>query len=352
MTCVTVFLVVVAILCVLVYGLPWSGKALIKTELLDEEGLLISDEQEALFVREETLYLAWADGAPGYPVKEGTKIRQGMQVYSINTEAPVPEEYGKAKADAAKKDEEASSETSDEDPIQDRFSAILGKSAGSAVVSPGGVSEMTAIISYYADGFEKQISPQTIDSLDQGILEEIPAETESLERSYVFSGEPIYRIVDNNEWYIIVWAAKDEYQSENYAEGKQVRIDLGSTEVKAVIDRVADRGDTYMVVIKSDMYYKDLSKFRRKKVNVVFEEYAGPLVGEKAIIKQDGADGVYAKQKDGSFKWVPVKIVRSYGGEALIAEDYYYDEDGQRVETVVYYDEIMSDPAGEGYKAD
>jgi hypothetical protein len=85
-------------------------------------------------------------------------------------------------------------------------------------------------------------------------------------------------------------------------------------------------------------------------VKVIFEEYTGPVVSESAIIKQDGINGVYAKQKDGAFKWIPVKVVRAYGGAALIAEDYYYDDAEQRVETVGYYDEIMSDPIKEGYE--
>jgi hypothetical protein len=252
-------------------------------------------------------------------------------------------------------------------------------------------------------------------TLDKGILAELPAESTDLTRAWVGAGEPVYRITDNNLWYLAFWkertahklnetsssalaggasaqapqleveaeeetaddsdstgkdsdsetnssaatageaplAAEEVIETgasiDDYAVGRKVTLDLGATRVTALVHSVEERADGWFVVLSSDMYYKDLVKYRKKAVRVIFEEYSGAVVGRSAIRERDGQQGVYVRQQSGTWKWVPVHVLRTSGGRCLLSEGTFPGEDGAPVTTVNYYDEVMSDPQAEGY---
>jgi hypothetical protein len=53
---------------------------------------------------------------------------------------------------------------------------------------------------------------------------------------------------------------------------------------------------------------------------------------------------VYAKQKSGDFKFVPVNVVRSDGARSIISMSSFVSDDGKEVRTVNIYEEILRDP--------
>ncbi|MDR3304568.1 MAG: hypothetical protein LBS85_00845, partial [Clostridiales Family XIII bacterium] len=252
------------------------------------------------------------------------------------------------------------------------FAAILAESRSGAAVNEGGIAPVTAIVSYYADGYEKRFTPENIQSLRRSVMETLPAESTDLTREWVRAGEPVYKITDNNLWYLVFWVQADEAGEAAYSEpvtndageetapaaliavgdykiGADVTLDLETTRVTAAVKSITRQGGEWYIVLSSDMYYKDLVKYRKKDVTIVFAEYSGAVVSEKAISSRDGQAGVYVRQQSGTFKWVPVNILLTTGGKHLISETIYYDAKGQAVRTISYYDEIMSDPASEGY---
>jgi hypothetical protein len=61
--------------------------------------------------------------------------------------------------------------------------------------------------------------------------------------------------------------------------------------------------------------------------------------------------GVFVRQRNESFKWVPVQYTKgaSAGGKHIVSVGTFNDEAGEPVRTVSYYDEILIEPAAEGY---
>jgi len=345
---VIVFAIVVSGLYGIIYAAPRIEGVGIKTDVVQYDELPIADYVTAIFVRDETLYTAGYSGIPEYMVEGGTKVRAGTQVVYV---APSSEPEGPQVITASATplgSTDAEGDTVDEPT--DPFDAILKTAGQDPETSEGGVTPWTAIVSYSSDGWEKRVTPDNIMQLPKSILNVAPAEATDLRRDWVRGGDPIYRMTNNNIWYIAYWI-EDANKTiiDKYVPGRGVMIDLGTTKVRAVVEASEPRGRDLFVVLKSDMYYKELDVYRVRELSVVFSEVQGAVIEKQSVKLKSGKTGVYVKQQSGAFKWVPIKVLKESGGRYLIAETGFDDEDGKRVSTIRYYDRIMSNPAGEGY---
>ncbi|MDR0874647.1 MAG: hypothetical protein LBN12_00375 [Clostridiales Family XIII bacterium] len=394
------FVIVVAILYSIIYVTPLIGGIGKETVIVKYAEFPVQDTVTGIFVREETLYTAAYAGAPQYMVAEGTKIRAGTQVVYIDPDAAAPQGVDSGSApgmtdvepgmtNAAPRDLDSGSapgmtngspgmtdaalvipaaepESTDGSsavadgasgaddetagPVVPTLEQVIQSAAGNAAPSEGGVSPTTAIVSYYADGFEKRICPESIGTLGKTMLNTLPDMALDIERGWANAGEPVYKITNNNSWRFVFWIANTGGEmAKRYVPGAEVTLDLDTTKVTAVIESTEPQGDDIFVVLRSDMYYRDLDKFRKQEVHVVFNVYHGAVIDEKSVAERAGVPGVYVRQQSGSFKWVPIHVVRTSEGQYLVSETSYEDAIGGTISTVRYYDEIMSDPSAEGY---
>jgi len=340
-----VFAIVVTGLYGIIYAAPRIEGIGIRTDVVQYDELPIADEVTAIFVRDETLYTAAYAGNPEYMVSSGTKVRAGTQVVYMAPNAQPAD--GQT---IYENDTPLSSGDGEAAEPENQFDAILRTAGSNAEISEGGVTPWTAIVSYSSDGWEKKVTPENIKKLKKSILDEAPAEATDLTRDWVRGGDPIYRMTNNNLWRIAFWIPDaNKTVIDKYREGRDVKIDLNTTKVRASVESAEPDGRDLFVILRSDMYYKDLDKYRVRDLSVVFTEVRGAVIEKKSVKLKAGKTGVYVKQQSGAFKWVPVKVQQESGGRYLIAETEFEDEDGERVTTVRYYDEIMANPAGEGY---
>jgi len=346
------FAIVVAGLYAIIYVAPRIEGFGIKTDVVHYEELPIADNVTALFIRDETLFTAAYSGRPEYLVAAGTKVRAGTQVVYIEPgadpayvqTAATPQNLVVTTASGTDSDD--SGQAQQESP----FESLLRIAGGDTEVSEGGVTPKTAIVSYYGDGWEKKLTSENILSLPKSIFNDAPGEAVALTREWVREGEPVYRITNNNLWHIAFWIENaDKTVLDKYKVGKKVTLDLGTTKVKASVEAAEPRGRDLIVVIRSDMYYKDLDKYRKRELSIVFSEVSGAVIEKQAVKLKSGKAGVYVKQQSGTFKWVPISVLKESGGRYLVAETSFEDGDGKRVQTIRYYDEIMSNPSAEGY---
>ena len=350
---VIMFVIVVSGLYAIIYAAPRIEGIGIKTDVVQYDELPIADTVNALFVRDETLYTAAYSGSPEYMVAAGTKVRAGTQVVyidpsglpdAVQVTADEPDQY-------AEQASYGTAEGEDTPEIQESpINSIMRTAGNDAVVSEGGVTPFTAIVSYYGDGWEKRITPDNILNLPKSIFDRVPAEAVDLSRRYVLAGEPVYRITNNNLWHVAFWVENaDKTVIDKYKPGRSLTLDMGTTKVRAQVESAETRGRDVLIVLSSDMYYKDLDKYRLNEISVVFSQVSGAVIEKQDVKLKSGMAGVYVKQQSGTFKWVPVKILKESGNRYLIAETYFEDESGKRIQTIRYYDEIMKDPAGQGF---
>jgi hypothetical protein len=331
-----IFIVAAIVLYVTIYGVPGMQRMLEKTTVLEYGDLPIHDEVTVCMIRNETLYVAAEAGTVEYHIAEGTKVRNGVSLLSLTSGAPPKSE---------------SPESGGGDAEKAAIEQILSVAGATAEVAPNNVSPITAVVSYFADGYEKILSPATLETLTKADVSAIPAESLALTRAYTEKGWPIYKLTDNNLWYMVYWIDRGSFDVGRYTEGEIVKINLNSTMITAVVQSFAVQESDVKVVLRSDMYYKDMPKYRKMDAKVIFAEYQGLIVNEKDVALRDSMPGVFVKQRNGSFKWVPIQYKKgaSAGGKRIVSVGTFTDDEGELVRTVNYYDEILTDPAAEGY---
>lgn len=328
-----IFLPCAVILYLAAFVFPDFGQHNEKTVVIEYGDLPVSDEEEVLLIRSETLFSSAISGAPDYIQKEGTKVRKGVNIMSLGGGSPKSED-----------EEDGEEEETDTEKVKN----IAG---GALEPTPDFSATETATLSYYADGYEKVLTPGAIASIEKDSIGKYADKCVSLKSEYVQSGDPVYKLTDGNLWYMVFWIDASSGSIVNYDEGGKVKVDMGDASVEAVIDSVTTVGDSFKVVLRSDKYYDNMTKIRKTKAKIVFAEYKGLIIDAKSIALREVQPGVFVKQRTGNFKWVPISIEErhSTGDKKIVAVGTFTDEKGDSIRTVNYYDEIIKDPKEEGY---
>ncbi|MDR1043185.1 MAG: hypothetical protein LBL54_04695 [Clostridiales Family XIII bacterium] len=318
-----VFVALAAGLYMYLFAIPKIEGMSENTAVLEYGDLHVLDKAEVLIVRDETLFASKKSGAINYEEAEGTKVRKGVKLISV--------------------DEGAGAATSA------AISRIVADAGDSLKMTGSYKANRTAVVSYYADGYEEKLSAKTMESVTLDKMEACPSKGESLKSDRVTAGDPIYKLANNNEWYMVYWTDAGN-DAERYATGSAVTVSLGDSLIDAEVYYAEPEGKMLKVILRSDMYYEDLMRVRKADAEIVFAEYKGLIADNKSILKRDGVAGVFVKQRSGGYTWVPVKVLKGTDGKSTLAADVYYDADGKQVNTVNYYDEVLADPKAEGYE--
>lgn len=329
---VVLFILAVVVLYVIIYVVPKMQGMLESTTVLKYGPLPVTDSAEALIIRNETLFVADAEGTLDYKIAESSKVRKGTKIVSLEPGSVVEKE-------------------TDEDGNvimpESEYKDILARAGDKVKVSSNYTSNISGVVSYHVDGYEKILTPKTIKNLNGEAIKEIDSKVSNLKRKTTLKGDPIYKTAKNTLWYMAIWKEKDD-DIKNYEDNTKVKVNIGKTQVDAKVNQIYEKEDGYLIVLQTDMYYKYYSKHRKVEISVVFAEYQGLIVENASITKKNGVDGVYVKQRDDSFKFTPVNILATSGEYSVLSVKQFYDDEGQEVKTVNYYEEILT--RAEDYK--
>jgi putative membrane fusion protein len=332
---VVVFILAVAGLYTVIFIIPDFKGALRKTAVLEYGNLEISDDVTAYIVRDETVYLAARTGEIRYYVGEGVKVRKDVKLLDIvaGSGPVVPEST--AEAENAEADSDAS-----------EMAALRSRIGGNGVVLEQNATKEGGVVSYHIDGYESLFSFENFASLTREAVAGATDPVVNVTRhdGRVARGDPIYKLLDNTQWYMVFWFDKTSGAIANYKSGGTVTARMPDGEVSGRIEDVVDQGDAWRVILGFDRYYENLAQLRRADVTVVVADYKGLLVANESIAARDGTVGVYAKQRSGDFKFIPVNILRSDGLRSIVSASSFTDSEGKQIGTVNIYEEILCDP--------
>lgn len=314
-----IYIAAVAVLGIIIYVVPSLTGALTPTVVLRYDTLQVTDEEECYIVRNEAVYLAAAGGSINYYAGNGTKIRAGSTVLAVTHE----------------------SQSGDE---ESKYADIITKLSSAAITRSDYRSETNGIVSYYADGFEGTFSPNAIEDLTYDRMKKLRIdEPQNLTRKHTAKGEPLYKIVDNDAWYITCWVREGsiaKYEQEN-----SVTVRLPAGDIRATILSIQEeKNNMWQVVLQTNRFCENFDEIRKVEATIVTSEYSGLIIPNKSIAAEDGQIGVYVKKKTGDYRFVPIKVITSDGENSVAAESLYYDKDGNQVNTVEVYDEILKNP--------
>ena len=222
----------------------------------------------------------------------------------------------------------------------------------SHIVDVGGVkhySQQKGIVSYYYDGLEGVYTPENMQTITEADLELTDEEKQTYavrecSQGTVESGSPIFKIVDNKEWYLVCWLSAAE--AEDIEAGRSITVEFDDgKQLKMKVMQVNPQGQNRQLILSCNRYYEKFDSIRSGTCRLIKSSKSGIIVDSDSIVEEDGQKGVYvmSKQLDEA-SFVPVKVLLSHGDKTVVEKNYFINVEGQKVSTVENYDEILKKP--------
>lgn len=142
-----------------------------------------------------------------------------------------------------------------------------------------------------ADGYEEIADTETICSMTSAEGKEMLAGTSTSQIGDVYG-----KIITNYKWDMCTYVSPE--QAEKLYEGQNVKlsVDMESNYYHNVkVEKLIDKGDTVLVVLKSSTMSKDIVKERITDCEILFNQYRGIKVPVEALRFVNGEQGVYVK---------------------------------------------------------
>lgn len=212
-------------------------------------------------------------------------------------------------------------------------------------------NSMRGVVSYYYDGLEgafsidevKELKPDTIDQIkstlkgEDGKTHELVKECSKGE---VQADDVLFKIVDNQQWYLVSWIPKETAVSLSVNSSTKVKFD-DSHIIKMKVMALYEQGALTEVVLSSTSYYEDFDRIRIGKATIITEEITGLLLESSSIVTIDDKPGVYVINKNNDKVFRPINILGTFGDTTVVSRNYFYDSDGDYTTTVKIYDTIL-----------
>lgn len=316
----------------IIYIIPSLTGLFQTTETVENGQVEVSEEIQCYFARNEKVYTAPSDGKVVFIKKEGEKIRTGTKIARITKV----------------KDEQAAiadTETVILKEPEPAFKDLVKMSGKAAKITKNFKAESSGVLCFYIDGYEEKLALSKIRNITYSEASDIDADMENIKQTGVIKGTPVYKISSDSEWYMFFWT--DTNNTTRYQKGEKVTVDLNGIEVSCDIEDVSDNSDRLKVILRCRDYYKNFAKIRKMDVKVMSSRSAGLVISNECIFTKKGRPGVYVKTKTGDFVFKPVYVEATDGKRSIVTGTYFYDDDGNTVNTVNIYDEVKKHP-GEG----
>lgn len=297
--CIIGFLLIFAALYIYIYVVPRVSDIFVETYVAEYGTLESGVETKCLFVRDERVYTASGTGKVERVLSQGKLVRKGSKIVTLGGTGYYTEERG--------------------------------------------------VISYYYDGMETTLTPDNIEKVTVSDLQKAEAEdfaVNECKKKSAETGDKLFKIVDNKEWLLVAWLSNDD--AEGFVEGNNVTVDfLDGTRLKMKIKSITAENDKQKIVLSCNRYYEFFDKYRTKKCKLIRSSRTGILIETSSIVTEDDREGVYVKDKFGSYNFTPVSILATDKDVTVVEKNYFYDEDGNTVITVKNYDEILRSKSDE-----
>lgn len=314
-----VYFAALIILFIIVQVLPRVTDIFETTQILEPGNLTLSHETTGYIIKDEQIGTAEKSGKIKYLVGDNVSVKKGQKIVSYDSDKV-------------------------EENSKDKFSEYLDSLKGYDGVKATVNAPISGVFSKTIDGYEDYFTTDRMLSIKRNTVEGIHFDPVDLDRDYAVKGEPVFKISNDDRWYILCWVDSDT--AEAYTEGRKVSIQLSDGTVDASVYKVKKDGDDYRVLFYSDMYYESFAGTRKDDIKIITSDNSGLLVKNKCIVQKNGQKGVYVRNKNGDDTFTRIQIIASDDKESVIEDATFIDEDGNQVYTVDVYDEVLKHPKG------
>ena len=330
-----VYIAMITLCIVIVYVVP-SLRGMLEQTYVTEFGRIdIKDEVSGFIVRDETVYVAGNDYKVNRVADPDVLLKSGTQIVELTDKEAEETEEKTGAVDSER--------IGEQNNISHKYTDIINNLEGNVASTENGRTHDAGYISYSVDGSEVKYGTDRLSELRQSDFDELKSirPVQTPERS-CGKGEPLFKVIHNSKWYLVFYI--DNKAGEKYYEGRSVSIDVNNRTVPARVARVDVGKKTTKVALSCKEFYEGFADVRTLDTTVTAASAEGLVLKDSSIVKKGEQEGVFVKNKLGEHIFKPVLIKADDGERCVVYSDIYVDENGNFVETIKTYDEIVTAP--------
>lgn len=186
-------------------------------------------------------------------------------------------------------------------------------------------AEYSGVVSYYLPTGDTDLSfEENLGKFSYDALKNLTVQQTYDERVTVKRGEPLYRLIDNLDWYVAVVLHNSEGLPE-YTLGREVTVSLdGKEPLRGKIFKINQKDENSCVLlIRMEEGFRENYMSLSHKGEVILREKEGFLVPASSLVEKKQQMGVYVQDLHGLVKFVPVAVLEERG-------DYVFVERGDQ----------------------
>ena len=383
-----VYVGLVALCCIALYVVPSVIGMFERTYIAEHGKIDVADEVSAVIVRDEVVYAAAQKSKINRLADSNRLVKAGAKVIeltptdeTIDLESEAEEADAEAdtktdekdaeeakdkektsaddagKTDGKEKDKksegdtEAAEEASEQDPKQglrgSKYSGIMEELGDNYKATENGSTQTAGFVSYYVDGAEAKLSTKAIESLNYKDLKDLTGrKAVKVPSKNCGKDFPVFKIVRNRKWYLVYYLKKED--AAKYTQGDSVLIEVNGENVPVTVREVRDEGKNVRITLTCKTFFDGFLDIRNLDTKVTVESAEGLVLEDGSIVEApDGKRGVFVVNKLGEHVFTPVKTKADDGTKCVVYSDIYVDDEGNYVETIGTYDEVIAEPSAE-----
>lgn len=205
----------------------------------------------------------------------------------------------------------------------------------------------SGIISYKIDGFEELFSFHNKENYGYGDFDSIKGKSHKGKvEENIKLGDPIFKIIDNFQWYALIKI--DNFKElDSLEEGNTIllRNKENQEEFKGTVAKIKKDGNKGTLLCRFNTGFHKIYNERFVDFDIIKYKHNGYKIPSRAIVNNDGIEGVYIKEISGVVKFRPIEILKTDDKFTYIngGDNNYIKLKGQDkpVRTVTKFDEIL-----------
>ncbi len=337
---IAIYVGLIAVCLVAIYVIPSVRGMLEKTYIAEYGSIDVKDEVSAFIVRDETVYVASEASTINRLADADKLVKANTHVVELTPDTEVSD------AEVTNKGENGELASGTEEKSYGKYTDIL-KELGDSVKVTDGHNTSAGYVSYYVDGAEAKLSTDALDTITYKDYKALTGRKAiEVPKKNCGAGYPIFKVVKNAKWYLVFYVSNKK--AEKYIPGETVIIDANGTDVEVTVSQVLAGRKYSKVTLSCKSFFDGFFKVRNLDTTVTLRRAEGLVLEDSSIVEDpNGQIGVFVKDKLGNHIFTPVAIKADNGTQCVVYSDLYVDTEGNYVETIGTYDEIISEPSEE-----
>lgn len=179
----------------------------------------------------------------------------------------------------------------------------------------------SGIVSYIFDDIDGKLNSQVdFENFTYAYLQSIENKIFENGRRSVKKGEPLFRTINNLEWYMALTVPDKNLFSKNIGDSIRVKLDNNELLNGEIIQYNGDSKGSAVLILRFQDKLSDLYLDRKREVKIIIEEFNTFTIPSSAVIKsEEGVFGVYIQEIHGLVQFIPVEIVGETREEVYIS---------------------------------